>query len=448
MGSNGQTGAGSGAHRVVIIGAGFGGLFAARRLKGELVTVTVIDRTTHHLFAPLLYQVATGILSEGEIAPPTRDVLRHQSNATVLLGEVTDVDLDAHTVTSRAGTRELTTPYDSLIVAAGAETSYFGHDEIARHAPSLKDIDDALEVRGRIFGAFEMAELDEDPTARGLWMTFVVVGAGATGVELAGQIAELSRNTLKSNFRRIDPANARIVLIDSGPRILGQFHERLAHRAAERLRRLGVEIELGIRVAAIDEGGVDLIAADGTASRIKARTKVWAAGVQASPLAAVLADASGVALGHGGRLPVNADCSVPGHPEVFVVGDMMELDGLGGVAEVALQSGRHAARQIVRRLGGEVVPEPFHYRDLGSLASISKSFAVAELGPMRMAGRSAWLLWLFVHLASLTGFKNRITTVFHWALSFLGHGRAERTITLRQVLARQLPASAEAEPRS
>jgi NADH dehydrogenase len=424
-------------HRVVIIGSGFGGLFAARRLKRAPVQVTVLDRATHHLFQPLLYQVATGILSEGEIAPPTRDVLRRQANTTVLLGEVTDIDLDARIVNSRLGPRERQTPYDSLIVAAGADTSYFGHDELAVHAPSLKSIDDALEVRGRIFGGFELAELEDDPDARGPWMTFVVVGAGATGVELAGQIAELAHRTLQSNFRRIDPAKSRIVLVDAGTRILSEFHERLARRAAAQLRHLGVEVVLGVRVVGMDEVGVELVAADGKRSRIEARTKVWAAGVQASPLGRSLSEASGVQLGRGGRVPVNPDCSLAGHPEVFVVGDLMELGGLPGVAEVALQSGRHAAAEIARRLGGQPSSRPFRYRDLGSLASISKSFAVAEIGPVRLAGRSAWLLWLFVHLGFLTGFKNRVTTVVHWAISFLGRGRAERTITIRQVLARQ-----------
>jgi NADH dehydrogenase len=422
-------------HRVVIIGSGFAGLFATRRLSRAPVSVIVIDQTTHHLFQPLLYQVATGILSEGEIAPATRDVVRRQANAMVILGLVTNIDLAARTVTSRAIDRELATPYDSLIVAAGAGSSYFGHDEFATHAPGLKTIDDALELRARIFGAFEMAEIETDPKARAAWLSFVIVGAGATGVEMAGQIAELAHKTLRSNFRHIDPSDARILLVDAGPSVLPQFHQRLSRQAAEHLRQIGVEIDLNVRVTGVDHYGIDLDAADTGHQRIEARTKVWAAGVQASPLGALLADAAGVQLEHGGRVPVTPNCSLSGHPEVFVVGDMMALDDLPGVAEVALQSGRHAAGEIERRLGGHTTPAPFRYRDLGTLASISKNFAVAELGPIRIWGLAGWLLWLFVHLTFLTGFKNRITTLFHWGVSFIGRGRAERTFTARDALA-------------
>jgi NADH dehydrogenase len=416
-------------HRVVVIGSGFAGLFAAQRLKRAPVELTVIDRTTHHLFQPLLYQVATGILSEGEIAPPTRDILRHQRNARVALGEVTGIDLGARTVTWSSPERAHATAYDSLIIAAGAGTSYFGHDEFAADAPGLKTIDDALEIRGRIFGAFELAELEDDPAARAAWMTFVVVGGGATGVELAGQIAELARNTLSSNFRRIDPAAARIVLVDGLPRVLSAYHERLSERAARELGRLRVELRLGVRVEGVDALGLDL---SGEPGRIEARTKVWAAGVHASPLAALL----GAELDRGGRVKVEPNCSLPGHPEVFVVGDLMALDGLPGVAEVALQSGRHAAAEIARGQRGHP-SRPFAYRDLGSLASVSRSFAVAQRGRLRLSGLPAWLLWLVVHLAFLTGFKNRVSTVFHWAISFLGRGRAERTITLQQVRGRR-----------
>lgn len=424
---------------MVIIGSGFGGLFATRRLKRAPVAVTLIDRTTDHLFQPLLYQVATGILSDGEIAPPTREVLRHQRNASVVLGDVTDIDLDARTVTSRALDHEVVRSYDSLIVAAGAESSYFGHDEWAVDAPGLKSIDDALELRSRILGAFEMAEIEDDPKVRAAWMTFVVVGAGATGVEMAGQIAELAHHTLQSNFRRIDPSKARILLVDGLPRILTQFDPRLSSKAANRLGKIGVEIHLGVRVTAIDEYGLELSGSpDPALTRIDSRTKVWAAGVHASPLGAMLAKAGGFELDHGGRVPVARNCSLPGHPEVFVVGDMMSLNDLPGVAEVALQSGRHAAAEIERRLrDGDSPDKPFRYHDLGTLASIARSYAVAELGPIRVAGLPAWLLWLFVHLAFLTGFKNRVSTVFHWAISFIGRSRAERTITMRQFAARR-----------
>jgi NADH dehydrogenase len=419
-------------HRVVVIGSGFAGLFAVKRLNHVPVEVTVIDRTTHHLFQPLLYQVATGILSEGEIAPPTRDILRHQRNARVAFGEVTGIDPAARTVTWRSPEHEHSTAYDSLIVAAGAGTSYYGHDEFAADAPGLKTIDDALEVRGRIFGAFEMAEIEDDPVARAAWLTFVIVGGGPTGVELAGQVAELARTTLRSNFRRIDPGEARIVLVDALDRVLTPYDETLSEKAAEELRRLGVELRLGVRVQHVDREGLDI--ADG---RIEARTKIWAAGVHASPLGALLAEVSGARLDRGGRVQVTANCSLPGHPEVFVVGDLMSLQGLPGVAEVALQSGRHAADEIVRALRGRDQPRPFEYRDLGSLASVSRSFAVAQRGRIRLSGSLAWLLWLVVHLAFLTGFKNRVSAVFHWAISFAGRGRAERTITLQQVRARR-----------
>jgi NADH dehydrogenase len=429
---------GSQPHRVVIIGSGFGGLFAIRRLKRAPVEVTLIDRTNDHLFQPLLYQVATGILSEGEIAPATREILRRQSNASVMLGDVTEIDLTARTVTSRVMDHPVVTTYDSLIVAAGAESSYFGHDEWAGDAPGLKSIDDALDLRSRILGAFEMAEVEEDPQARAAWMTFVVVGAGATGVEMAGQIADLAHHTLRSNFRRIDPTKARILLVDALPRILTQFDDRLSTKAAARLKEIGVEIHLGVRVTAIDDHGVNLDGSDPALSRIESRTKVWAAGVRASPLGAILAQAGGFELDRSGRVPVTSNCSLPGHPEVFVVGDMMALNDLPGVAEVALQSGRHAAAEIERRVRDkDAAAQPLRYRDLGTLASISRSYAIAELGPIRVAGFPAWMLWLFVHLAFLTGFKNRVSTVFHWAISFIGRGRAQRTITLEQFYARR-----------
>lgn len=434
-------------HRVVIIGSGFGGLFAARRLRRAPVDVTVIARTSHHLFQPLLYQVATGILSEGEIAPPTRDVLRHQPNVNVLLGEVISIDLQQRTVTSRAIEHEIVTPYDSLIVAAGAESSYFGHDEWAASAPGLKSIDDALELRSRILGAFEMAEVEVDPEARQAWMTFVVVGAGATGVEMAGQIADLAHHTLRGQYRHIDTADARILLVDALPRILTQFSPSLSEKAATRLREIGVEIHLGARVTGVDEHWLEFSGDDPELKRIESRTKVWAAGVQGSPLGAQLAAAAGIELARGRRVPVTSNCSLAGFPEVFVVGDLMALDELPGVAEVALQSGRHAAAEILRSVRDPGArPKRFRYYDLGTLASIARSYAVAEMGPIKVTGSIAWMLWLFVHLAFLTGFKNRVTTVFHWMVSFVGRGRAERTITMRQFFARRLLAQGPDEP--
>jgi NADH:ubiquinone reductase (H+-translocating) len=428
--------AGAQRHRVVIIGAGFGGLFAARRLGRAPVDVTVIDRTNHHLFQPLLYQVATGVLSEGDIAPPTRDVLRRYKNTRVLLGEVVHIDLAAKEVVLETLGLRSPVPYDSLIVAAGAAQSYFGHDEFAAHAPGMKTIDDALELRGRIFGAFEMAELDSEVERRDAWLTFAVVGAGPTGVELAGQIAELSRRALKRNYRAFDPAFARIVVIEAGDAVLAPFPEQLQRRARRDLERLGVEIQLQTRVTGVDVSGLDLERPDGSAGRIDARTKVWAAGVQASPLGAILGEQAGAEVDRAGRLAVLPDCTLPKHPEVFVVGDLMSLNGLPGVAEVAMQSGHHAADAIARRLKGDATQRPFRYHDLGTMATISRFRAVVSIGRIRVAGLLAWLMWLVVHLAFLTGFKNRFSAVVNWAVAFLGRGRRQRTITAQQVFAR------------
>jgi NADH dehydrogenase len=428
--------AGNDVHHVVVIGSGFGGLFATRRLSRLPVEITVIDRTTHHLFAPLLYHVATGILSEGEIAPATRDVLRRRRNVRVVIGEVTAIDLDSRTVHAGIHGSALTIQYDSLIVAAGAHSSYFGHDEFATYAPGMKTIDDALELRGRIFGAFEMAEIESDPQLQRAWLTFVVVGGGATGVEMAGQIAELAHTTLRGNFREIDPASARIVLIDGTDRILGAFDERLSARAARKLARMGVEIHLGALVTGVDARGIDVDGATTELRRVEAMTKVWAAGVHASALGEQLAAASGAETDREGRVRVQPNCSLPGHPEVFVVGDMMALDDLPGVAEVAMQSGMHAAGEIGRRLRGDEGERPFRYRNLGSVAAISRFYAIAQLGRLRLSGLAGWLVWLFVHLAFLTGFKNRVSALFHWAISFIGRARAERVITLQQIVAR------------
>ncbi|WP_325483854.1 NAD(P)/FAD-dependent oxidoreductase [Microbacterium sp.] len=421
---------------MVIVGGGFGGLFAARALRRAPVDLTVVDRTNHHLFQPLLYQVATAVLSEGDIAPPTREVLRRQQNARVLLGEVMDIDLTAREMTiETAGERERLA-YDSLIVAAGAGQSYFGHDEFAAHAPGMKTIDDALEVRGRIFGAFEMAELENDAQQRATWLTFAVVGAGPTGVELAGQIAELSRRALTGNFRSIDPASARIIVLDAGDAVLPSFPGRLQRRARRDLGRLGVEVRLGTMVVGVDADGLDVSLEDGSSSRIEAKTKIWAAGVQASPLGALLAEQSDAEVDRAGRVSVRPDCTLPGHPEVFVVGDMMGLDRLPGLAEVAMQSGSHASRAIARRLSGDTVERPFRYRDLGTMATIARFRALAYYRRLRLTGLVAWLLWAFVHLAFLTGFKNRVAAVASWTVAFVGRGRPQRTITERQVFAR------------
>jgi NADH dehydrogenase len=425
-------------HHVVIVGAGFGGLFAAKALRGADVDVTVIDRTNHHLFQPLLYQLATGILAEGDIAPPTRDILRRQRNARVMLGEVETIDLDARRLTVNTLGQSSEVPYDSVILAAGTQQSYFDHPEFARHAPGMKTIDDALELRGRIFGAFEMAEREPDPQLRSMWLTFVVVGAGATGVELTGQIVELARGSLRRNFRRIDPAESRIVLLDTDATILHPFPESLRRRAVRHLERMGVEIHLGAMVTGIDERGVDTNAEDPRLRRIEAATKIWAAGVEASALGRMVAGAAGARIDRAGRVHVRPDCTLPGHPEVFVVGDLMSLDGLPGVAQVAIQSGRHAAGTIIRRLDGDAGERPFRYRDKGTMATVSRFHAIAAVGPVRMSGFVAWLLWLAVHIVALTGYKNRIAVLFNWTIAFVGRARPQRAITTQQVFARQV----------
>jgi NADH dehydrogenase len=424
-------------HRVAIVGCGFGGLFAARGLRRARVDVTVIDRTNHHLFQPLLYQMATGILAEGDIAPPIRGILRRQCNASVLLGEVRGIDLERRLLTVDTLGQHSEVPYDSLILATGAGQSYFGHPEFARYAPGMKTIDDALELRGRIFGAFEMAERESDDAVRKVWLTFVVVGAGPTGVELAGQIAELARRSLHNNFRQIDPATARVILLDAGPKILGAYSQSLQQRTARALENLGVEIYLGAMVTGVDERGIDTNSSDSRLKRIEAATKIWAAGVEASPLGRMVADAAGAKVDRAGRVQVEPDCTLPGHPEVFVIGDLMNLNGLPGLAQVAIQSGRHAAETIVNRLDGDTSKRPFHYSDRGTMATISRFQAIVSIGRFESLGFFAWLLWLAVHLYALTGFKNRIAVLANWLIAFLGRGRPQRAITAQQVFARE-----------
>lgn len=424
-------------HRVVVIGSGFGGLFGTKALRRADVDVTMVAKTSHHLFQPLLYQVATGILSEGEIAPPTREVLARQRNAKVLLGEVTDIDLEARTVTSQVLGRPLVTPYDSLIVAAGAGQSYFGNDHFAEFAPGMKSIDDALELRGRIFGAFEMAEIG---ATRGdnvdHLLTFVVVGAGPTGVEMAGQIAELAHRTLTRDFRAISSRHARVILVDAAPQVLPPFGAKLGTWTKRELEDLGVEVMLGAMVTDVDERGLVVKHKDGREERIAAVTKVWAAGVQASPLGRTLSEQTGAPIDRAGRIAVNPDLTLPGHPEVFVVGDMISLDNLPGVAQVAIQGSKYAAEAIKRRLAGKAPQPPFKYFDKGSMAIISRFRAVATIGRLRVTGFIAWLMWLALHLFYITGFKSRVTAVLHWLVSFIGRGRSERTSTEQQIFAR------------
>lgn len=425
-------------HQVVIIGSGFGGLFAAQALRKADVDVTMIARTTHHLFQPLLYQVATGILSVGDIAPATRLVLRKQKNTRVVLGNVENIDMDAHTVTSQLLGRDTATPYDSLIVAAGAGQSYFGNDQFAEFAPGMKTIDDALELRGRILGSFEQAEVTEDPEERQRLLTFVVVGAGPTGVELAGQIAELSHRTLKGAFRRIDTTTARVVLLDGADTVLPVYGGKLSRKAAAKLEQLGVEIQLGALVTDVDSAGIVVKDRDGTHRRIDARCKVWSAGVQASPLGAQIAAQSDAEVDRSGRVLVHPDLSVPGHPDVFVIGDMMALDNLPGLAQVAMQGGKYAAKQIKAGLAGHSPDErvPFKYFDKGSMATISRFSAVAKMGKLEITGFIGWVAWLAIHLMYLIGFQNRLSTVISWTVSFLGRGRAQMASTEQQVFGR------------
>jgi NADH:ubiquinone reductase (H+-translocating) len=444
----------TGRHHVVIVGSGFAGLAAAKVLGDSPVDVTVIDRTNHRLFQPLLYQVATGILSEGDIAPPIRDILRRQANTTVILGAVTGLDTADRRVTVEMLGHSTAVHYDSLIVATGAHQSYFGHPEFARHAPGLKTIDDALELRGRIFGAFEMAESETNDAARQELLTFAVVGAGPTGVEVAGQIAELAHRSLGRDFRTFNPSQARVILLDAAPRLLGAFPKRLQKKARQGLERLGVEVRLDAMVVGVDAHGLDLGGTGGT-DRIDARTVIWAAGVEASPLGRIVADATGATVDRAGRVAVGAGCTVPGHPEIFVVGDLMALDGLPGLAQVAIQSGRFAARSIDARVTGKSPPATFRYADRGTLATISRFDAIGQIGRLQVSGFVGWVFWLGVHLLFLTGFKNRISTLFKWAIAFAGTGRPERTITERQVFARRFdepaaPAtpSAAAQPAS
>ncbi|WP_380164114.1 NAD(P)/FAD-dependent oxidoreductase [Jannaschia sp. R86511] len=423
-------------HRVVIIGSGFGGLFAAKKLKRADVDVTLVSRTVHHLFQPLLYQVATGILSEGEIAPATREILRDQGNVRVLLGDVLDVDAEARTLTFAGEGTTTTLPYDSLVVAAGAGQSYFGNGHFAEFAPGMKTVDDALELRGRIFTAFERAELASTPEEVARALTFVVVGAGPTGVEMAGQIAELANRTLRGEFRSIAPSTSRIILLDAADRVLPSFHEKLSEDTRDRLRGMGVDVRLRTRVTDLDGSGLTVVTPDGSERRIDAETIMWAAGVEANPLGRLVAERTGAETDRAGRVVVAPDTSVPGHPEIFVVGDLMSLDRLPGVAQVAIQSGQHAARTIAARVQGRPEPGPFRYKDKGSMATISRFAAVTEIGRIHLTGFVAWVAWLFVHLLYLIGFKNRVTTLLHWAISFVGRGRTQRAVTRQQIVAR------------
>ncbi|OBG74457.1 NADH dehydrogenase [Mycobacterium sp. E2462] len=425
-------------HQVVIIGSGFGGLNAAKKLKHANVDIKLIARTTHHLFQPLLYQVATGIISEGEIAPATRVVLRHQRNVQVLLGNVTHIDLTRRAVVSELLGHTYETPYDSLIVAAGAGQSYFGNDQFAEFAPGMKSIDDALELRGRILSAFEQAERSSDPERRAKLLTFTVIGAGPTGVEMAGQIAELATYTLKGSFRGIDSTKARVILLDAAPAVLPPFGDKLGQRARARLEKLGVEIQLGAMVTDVDRNGLTVKDPDGKLRRIESACKVWSAGVQASGLGRDLAEQSAVELDRAGRVKVLPDLSIPGHPNVFVIGDMAAVEGVPGVAQGAIQGAKYVAGMIKAEVGGADPGqrEPFQYFDKGSMATVSRFSAVAKIGPLEFSGFIAWLMWLVLHLVYLVGFKTKISTLLSWTVTFLSTRRGQLTITEQQAFAR------------
>ena len=439
-------------HRVVVIGSGFGGLTATKALKSAPVDVTMIARTQHHLFQPLLYQVATGILSEGEIAPATRKVLRNQRNADVLLGDVVEINLAGRYVVAELLGQRYQTAYDSLIVAAGADQSYFGNDHFAEFAPGMKTIDDALEVRGRILGAFELAERSSDPALRQRLLTFTVVGAGPTGVELAGQIAELAAQTLKGAFRHIDSTQARVILLDAGPAVLQPMGANLGHKAQARLEKMGVEIQLGARVVDVDRDGLTVEDRDGTTRRIESACKVWSAGVSASPLGQQIAEQSGAEVDRSGRVIVLPDLTVAGHPNVFVIGDMASVPGVPGMAQGAIQGAKYAARAIraelkvdgpaVREPFHRAAREPFHYFDKGSMATVSRFSAVAKVGRLEFSGLVAWAAWLLLHLAYLVGFKSKVSTIISWTTTFLTMNRGQLTITGRQAL----PPSAATPP--
>ena len=424
-------------HRIVIIGSGFAGLTAARRLKNANADITILARTSHHLFQPLLYQVATGILSEGDIAPTTREILRGQKNVTVLQALVEDIDVEARVVKWRNHNKHEQTEYDTLIVAAGAGQSYFGNDHFAVFAPGMKTIDDALELRARIFGAFELAEIETDPTAVDKLLTFVVVGAGPTGVEMAGQIRELASKTLKGEFRNIDPTKARVVLVDGASAPLPPFGEKLGAKARKSLEKLGVELRMNAFVTGVDADGVTLKQKDGTAETIASQCKVWAAGVQASELGKLLADATGAEVDRSGRVVVGKDLTLPGHPEIFVLGDMMAFPGVPGVAQGAIQSARFAADTIAARLAGRAPKATeFVYNDKGSMATIARFKAVVKMGRLHLTGFTAWAAWCFLHLLYIVGFKSQVGTLVHWFFSFVSGARSQRTTTNQQMVGR------------
>jgi NADH dehydrogenase len=416
--------------KVVIVGGGFGGLSAALQLKSNLVDVTLVDRRNYHLFQPLLYQVATGSLSPGEIAAPLRSILSKRKNTRVWLGTVVDVDPEAKHVLLADGA---ILPYDSLIIATGSQTSYFGHDEWQVWAAGLKTIEEAVTVRHKILYAFEVAERLSDPAQRRAWLTFVIVGAGPTGVELAGAIAEIARQTLKDDFRSIHPEEARILLVDGGPRVLMSFPEDLADKATHSLRRLGVEVKCRSRVQHVDKDGL-VVESDGRTDSFAAKTVIWAGGVTASPLGKMLATRMNAQSDKGARIKVQPDLTIPNYPNIYVIGDVASTadeqgKALPGLAQVAMQGGAYAAKAILRRVKGQPELPPFRYFDKGSLAVIGRAAAVANVFGTHLSGLPAWLVWVFIHLTYLVTFQNRLLVFVQWAIQDLTFNRGARLIT-------------------
>jgi NADH dehydrogenase len=425
----------NGRHRVVVVGGGFGGLNATRYLKDAPVDVTIVDRTNHHLFQPLLYQVAAGLISPGLIAPAIRATIKKQRNARALLGEVKDLDLDNKVVRALGPDgRALDLGYDSLVVAAGASHSYFGKDEFAEYAPGMKTIEDARYLRDGILSKFEMAEMATDPIERAEWLTFVVIGAGPTGVELAGQLAELAHLVLPQEYRTVDTTEARIILLEGAPAVLPPFDKKLQKYTKGHLEKMGVEIRTGTLANDMDHESITVKGPNGVET-IRARTRIWAAGVQASPLAKMLAEKTGADVDRAGRVAVNPDCSLPGHPEVFAIGDMVSLNGLPGVAQPAMQEGKYVAKLIKARTTGAPTPPPFKYFDKGSMATIGHKAAVADAFGVKTTGFIAYLMWGFIHVAYLVGWGNRLGTLYNWARSlWFSKSRGHRIITFERTM--------------
>jgi NADH:ubiquinone reductase (H+-translocating) len=427
-------------HRVVVVGGGFGGLNVTRELADADVDITLVDRTNHHLFQPLLYQVGAGILSPGLIAPALRGILKEQVNVRTLLANVHDVDLNARIVHATGpNDQPLDLPYDSLVVAGGATHSYFGRDEFAEYAPGMKTVEDARYMRDSILGKFEMAELATDPAERAEWLTFVVVGAGPTGVETVGQIAELAHTVLPRDYRSINTREARIVLLEGAPSVLPPFAKKLQEYAHRQLEKMGVEVHVNSLATSMDHESITFKSPEGEQT-IRGRTRIWAAGVAASPLAKLLADKSGLETDRAGRLPVNADCTVDGHPEVFAIGDMVSLNKLPGVAQPAMQEGKYVGKLIKARLAGDQNVEPFKYFDKGSMATIGYKSAVADAFGMKVTGFLAYVMWGFIHVLYLIGWGNRLGTLYTWlrALVFTKN-RGHRIITFEQAHDQAVP---------